>query len=261
MSRARSITDAITSARARRSAAISAFLTAGFPTRESWRTHLLATAAGANLIEIGVPFSDPMADGVTVQRSSREALKQGVTLSWILDELAALQNSIPVPLVLMSYLNPLLAFGWEGLVKRAAEVGVSGVIVPDLPLEEQGEFRPALEASGIGLVQLVTPITPPERLAELCRRSDGFVYAVTVTGVTGGAVGRRDSVTEYLRRVREASPVPVLAGFGVRSAADVQRLCPPADGVIVGSALIEAIEQGIDPQAFLNGLRREGVSS
>jgi tryptophan synthase alpha chain len=250
--------DRIAAAMARASAAgqpaISAFLTAGFPSLESFSPLLKQLARCADLIEIGVPFSDPMADGVTIQRASREAIARGASVRWILDQLAASSRD-DTPLLLMSYLNPLLAFGWDQLCEQAASVGVAGLIIPDLPLEEQAAYRPALERCGLASIQLVTPVTSDARLAQLAARSGGFVYAVTVTGITGGSVTRGRAVTEYLQRVKQHSPVPVLAGFGVRSAEDVRRLVPPADGVIVGSALIEQLERGADPALLLDSLR------
>src|SRR5580704_4213139 len=158
--------------------ALVAYLTAGFPSRESFRANVRALAAAADVLEIGVPFTDPMADGVTIQRASLAALAQGVTLEWILGELAALGPQ-PAPLLLMSYLNPLLAFGPQ-LPARARSAGVAGFIVPDLPLDESSELRSALSAQGLALVQMVTPVTQPERLRQLCAGAEGFVYAVTM---------------------------------------------------------------------------------
>jgi tryptophan synthase alpha chain len=253
------LTAAIRSTREKRVALV-AFMTAGFPTRERFRKDLATVAAHADVVEIGVPFTDPMADGVTIQRSSLAALKQGVTLRWILDELAAIPRT-DTPLVLMSYLNPLLAFGLPRLAARAAAVGVTGFIVPDLPLEESAELQAALDAQGIALVRMVTPVTPPERLEKLCRNSRGFVYAVTMTGTTGktmtdaAGAGLSGEVTGYLDRVRALSPVPVCAGFGIRDATQVSLLAPHVDGVIVGSALVEALEQGASPAALLDSLR------
>ena len=253
------LTAAIRSTRAKRVALI-AFVTAGFPTRDRFRKDLATVAAHADVVEIGVPFTDPMADGVTIQRSSLAALKQGVTLRWILDELAAIPRT-DTPLVLMSYLNPLLAFGLPQLAARAAAVGVTGFIVPDLPLEESAELQAALDAQGIALVRMVTPVTPPERLEKLCRNSRGFVYAVTMTGTTGktmtdaAGAGLSGEVTGYLDRVRALSPVPVCAGFGIRDATQVSLLAPHVDGVIVGSALVEALERGASPAALLDSLR------
>ena len=236
--------------------ALVAYLTAGFPQRAQFREHVRALARAAEVIEIGVPFTDPMADGVTIQRASLAALAQGVTLKWILDELATLRD-VERPLLLMSYLNPLLAFGVEALAARAAAAGVSGFIVPDLPLDEASELRRALELPKLALVQMVTPVTEPARLRELCAGSQGFVYAVTMTGTTGRNVAVPDEVLSYLDRVRAASPLPVCAGFGIRSRAQVERLRGHVDGVVVGSALVEVLERGADPVAWLKGLRAD----
>ena len=236
--------------------ALVAFLTAGFPRRERFREQLAAVAAGADVVEIGVPFSDPMADGMTIQRSSREALGQGVTLQWILDELKAMA-SVNKPLLLMSYLNPLLNYGYERLAAAAIAAGVCGFIVPDLPLDESAALRAALDTHGLALVQMVTPVTPPERLARLCAASQGFVYAVTMTGTTGKSVAVPAAVIDYLERVRAASQVPVCAGFGIRGREQVVRLRGHVDGVVIGSALVEVLERGESPQDWLATLRHD----
>lgn len=250
-----SIGAAIRRANAAGHVAMVGFLTAGFPSRARFAEDLTRVASSADVVEIGVPFSDPMADGLTIQRASRGALAQGVTPTWILETLRAMTPRPPAPLLLMSYLNPLLALGLERLPRVAREAGVSGLIVPDLPLEESEALRAGLEREGVGLVQLVTPVTPPARLEQLCRASRGFVYAVTMTGTTGRSVEVPDDVLEYLGRVRAASTIPVCAGFGIRARAQVERLRGHVDGVIVGSALVEALERGDDPAAFLEGLR------
>ncbi len=197
-----------------------------------------------------------MADGVTIQRSSEAAIKHGVSLSWILDQLAERRTARGTPVLLMSYLNPLLAFGYEALARRASEVGVAGFMVPDLPFEECAPLRDALHAEGLALVQFVTPATPTDRLRLLCDASDGFVYAVTRTGITGAQSGMPSDLAAYLDRVKAASSLPVCAGFGVRSAEHVELIGRHADGVIVGSALVEVLEQGGDPAEFLKGLRK-----
>jgi tryptophan synthase alpha chain len=235
--------------------AIVAFMTAGFPDREGFVERLQQVASAADVIEIGVPFTDPMADGMTIQRASQAALHAGVTLSWILDTLAAAMPRPTAPLLLMSYLNPLLRFGEERLSNAAFLAGVAGFIVPDLPREEAEPFSDALGANGLALVQMVTPVTPAERLEELCRNAEGFVYAVTMTGTTGRDVGVPDSVLAYLDRVRAVSGVPVCAGFGIRERDQVKRLAPHVDGVVVGSALVEVLERNEDPVKFLRGLR------
>ena len=235
--------------------ALVAFITAGFPDPGGFLSLLAEVAEAADAVEIGVPFTDPMADGVTIQRSSQAALANGVSLSWILEQLAARDFELASPVLLMSYLNPLLAFGYEELAARAVEAGVSGFIVPDLPYEESAPLGDALEAHGLALVQLVTPATPPDRLGALCQSSQGFVYAVTRTGITGGAADFPQEAAEYLAAVSAASNLPVCAGFGVRSREQVEQIGNHADGVIVGSALIEALERGEDPAEFLAGLR------
>ena len=248
------ITSAIRTAASGGRPALVAYLTAGFPSRERFAEHLGAIAAAADVVEIGVPFTDPMADGVTIQRASLAALSQGVSLKWILAELSRLAP-LPVPLVLMSYLNPLLAFGVAALAEQAARAGVAGFIVPDLPLDESSELQAALGARGLALVQMVTPVTEPKRLAALCAGSQGFVYAVTMTGTTGRNVAVPDEVIGYLDRVRASAQLPVCAGFGIRSREQVERLTGHVDGVVVGSALVEVLERGEDPTAWLEQLR------
>ena len=231
------------------------FVTAGYPEPKDFIGTLKSVAAVGDVVEVGIPFSDPMADGMTIQRSSFEALRKGVSLAWIFDELEK-AGGFDTPLVMMSYLNPLLAFGYEKLADRALETGVCGFIVPDLPFEESAEFRAAIEKQGLGLVQLVTPATPDERLATLTKESRGFVYAVTITGITGG--GLPTNLADYLDKVSGVSPLPVCAGFGIRQRADVVSVGKHAAGAIVGSALVEVLEAGADPAAFLGGLRGEG---
>ena len=238
--------------------ALVAFLTAGYPQRERFREHLNAVAAGADVVEIGVPFTDPMADGMTIQRSSQEALRQGVTLQWIFDELTAM-TPVRAPLLLMSYLNPLLSYGYECLAAASVAAGVCGFIVPDLPLDESAALRAALEPHGLALVQMVTPVTPAERLARLCAASQGFVYAVTMTGTTGHTVATPSGMLDYLARVRAAATVPVCAGFGIRSREQIERLRGAVDGCVVGSALVEVLERGESPQNWLATLRHSAA--
>lgn len=249
------ITTAIRNRRATGQPALIAYVTAGFPKRETFIEQLNAVAAAADVVEIGVPFTDPMADGTTIQRSSRVALEQGVSLRWILQELARADVKPKAPLLLMSYLNPLLAYGLDKLPEDASRAGISGFIVPDLPYEECHELRNAFDARGLALVQFVTPVTPDERMQMLCDASGGFIYAVTMTGTTGKNVAVPEEVLEYFQRVKKISPVPVCAGFGIRSREQVQRLTPYIDGAIVGSALVEVLERGEDPARFLRSLR------
>jgi tryptophan synthase alpha chain len=249
------ISNAIRAAAAKGDPALVAFLTAGYPSKEKFREHLQAVAAGADVVEIGVPFTDPMADGVTIQRSSHAAIAQGVSLRWILAELEAMPR-LKTPLLLMSYLNPLLAFGIKKLAAAAAKAGVSGLIVPDLPLDESAEMRAGLDAHQVALVQMVTPVTKPERLEALCTSSQGFVYAVTMTGTTGKNVAIPTEVVNYLDRARELASVPVCAGFGIRTREQVELLRGHVDGVVIGSALVEVLERGEDATEWLRKLRK-----
>ena len=249
------ISSAITAANALGRPALVGFLTAGFPTRKQFRENLAAVQSACDVVEIGVPFSDPMADGTTIQRASFVALEGGVTLPWIFQELMEVPQPRSAPILLMSYLNPLLKFGLDRLPRAAALSGVAGFIVPDLPFEESDELKAALDAEGIALVQMVSPVTPVERLAMLCKSAQGFVYAVTMTGTTGKSVDVPEDVLAYMDRVKRCSTVPVCAGFGIRSRAQVALLAPHVDGVVVGSALMETLERGDDVAAFLGSLR------
>jgi tryptophan synthase alpha chain len=248
------ISAAIRAANTRGEPALVAYLTAGFPSRDSFREHVQAIAEAADVLEIGVPFTDPMADGVTIQRASHAALAQGVSLRWILAQLEAMPRA-KAPLLLMSYLNPLLAVGPAALAVSAARAGVAGFIVPDLPFDESAELRAALEGQGLALVQMVTPVTRPQRLEQICASSQGFVYAVTMTGTTGKNVTVPAEVTRYLDTARTLSPVPVCAGFGIRGREQLDLLRDHVDGVVIGSALVEVLERGGDPARWLRELR------
>ena len=233
--------------------AIVPFITAGYPHKDDFLSLVQALADCADVIEIGVPFSDPMADGVTIQRSSHLAIENGVRLRWILNQLKTI--SINTPIILMSYLNPLYVYGYTQLAQDSKDAGVDGFIVPDLPIEEGEELREILKLAGLGMIQLVTPATPEDRIKKIAAKSSGFLYAVTVKGVTGGNDGLSKEVTGYLEAVKAHATIPVCAGFGVRSSSDVALLEPLVDGVIVGSALVEAIEDQVSPVDFLNSLR------
>lgn len=254
---AASIAESIARARDAQGIALVAYLCAGHPTKARFRDLLREVASEADVVEVGVPFSDPMADGMTIQDASRVALEQGTSLAWILDELRAMQGDLGAPVVLMGYLNPFVRFGIDRFAAAASESGVAGLIVPDLPFEESASVREALGEKGVALVNMVTPVTPPDRARDLASTTGGFLYAVTVTGVTGGTGGKNaagDPVA-YLRTLRGASDAPVCAGFGIRSKAQVDALRGVCDGAVVGSALIEAITRGEDPGAFLRSLR------
>lgn len=233
--------------------AIMPYVTSGYPSREGFAELLMSLGEVADAIEVGVPFSDPMADGPTIQRSSHAALADGVTLEWILSTVRDLPERPGAQLVLMSYLNPLLQRGLDTVVDEAHDAGFSGFIIPDLPWEEGEDFRAHAARRGLASIQLVTPVTPDERLRALTAGDDGFVYAVTVTGITGAAM-KPDEVASYLDRVRSLTAKPVCAGFGIRSPEHVAALHGHADGAVVGTALIEALGRGEDGAAFVAGL-------
>ncbi|MEE9178034.1 MAG: tryptophan synthase subunit alpha [Acidimicrobiia bacterium] len=233
--------------------AVCAYVTAGYPTLEAFPSVLESVARSADVVEVGVPFTDPMADGLTIQQASQVALANGVNLEWIFELLSA--SDLAAPHVLMGYYNPFLAFGLGRLGDAMTGSRTSGLIIPDLPLEESAPIREVLEPKGLALVQLVTPSTSSERLRRITSDGAGFIYAVTTTGVTGGKADLPAEALQYLDRVSSASALPVLAGFGVRNRAQVTALALHVDGVVIGSALIEAIDRGEDPGAFLDELR------
>jgi len=218
------------------------FFTAGYPTmRQSLDLVGVAEDSGADFVELGMPFSDPLADGPAIQYSSHCALEKGTTIKGILEALTSVRKSIGLPVILMGYLNPLLAFGESRFVRAAARAGVDGLIVPDLPVEEAEELGGLVEKQGMSMILLVAPTSPRARWTAVDLRSTDFVYAVTVAGVTGG--GRRfGSATDlYLRQLRRSLSKPYVAGFGVDSPESAKRLCRNADGVVIGSALVRII--------------------
>jgi len=220
------------------------FLTAGDPDLATTGELVMAMAeAGADAVELGVPFSDPIADGPTIQRASERALRAGASLRRILDLVKRLRPRVDVPLVLMGYANPFYAMGEGRFAEAAAEVGVDGLIVADLPPEEGQGLYAAVEQRGVDPILLAAPTTTPARLAMLARRTRGFLYYVSLTGVTGARARMAAGLEAGVRRVRETSEVPVCVGFGVSTPEHVRELARFADGVVVGSALIEAIQR------------------
>lgn len=206
---------------------------------------------GVTAIEIGIPFSDPVADGPTIEAAGNRALKEGVTLQKVLDEMKSWNFEVKVPLLIMTYLNPVLRVGVEYFVKACKRAGVSGLIIPDLPYEHRELVEPFAKKEAIALVQLVTLTTTEERLEAILSEAEGFVYAVTVKGITGARDEMSGDVQAFMRRVREKSPVPVYAGFGISKAQHVELLREDVDGFIVGSAIVQAFQDGtireIDP--------------
>ena len=238
------------------------FLTAGDPSLAATVPVMHAlTKAGADVIELGVPFSDPMADGPTIQRSSERALARGAGLGYVLDCVRAFRAAdADTPVVLMGYLNPVEIRGYARFADEAAVAGVDGVLLVDLPPEEAQPLRDALCAHGIALILLASPTTQPGRLARLQADAQGYLYYVSFAGVTGANRLDAAAAGERLRALRAGATVPVLAGFGIRDAASAAAMARDADGVVVGSALVEALADATDPAvaaaAFLAPLRQ-----
>jgi len=236
--------------RARGERALVPFVTAGDPDLATTERLLLAMAeAGADLLEIGVPFSDPMAEGPTIQRSSERALRAGTSLRRILNLVRSLRPRLDVPLILMGYANCFFAMGERNFAEAARSVGVDGVIVVDLPPEEGVVFHSALRECGIDPILLAAPTTTPTRLAMLTKETRGFLYYVSLTGVTGARDSLGGDVEAAVRAIRRISDVPVCVGFGVSTPEHAERVGSFADGVVVGSALVDRIERAGSPEA------------
>jgi len=219
--------------------------------------------AGADLIELGVPFSDPLADGATIQASSQKALENGMTLTLCLEQATILRSQgVTIPFILMGYYNPILQFGIERFVKRAADAGIDGLIVPDLPPEESDVLRTALKAQEIDLVFLIPPTSDEARVQFIVERSGGFVYLVSLVGVTGERDRLSTGLDNFVNRIRAATDLPLAVGFGISTPAQAAQVARVADGVIVGSALIKAIGTSDNPseaaRTFVTSLR-EGI--
>lgn len=194
---------------------------------------------GAAAIEVGVPFSDPVADGPTIQQAGIRALNNGTTLKDIVAKIAEARSSVNIPIILMTYLNPIYAYGISSFVEDIQNAGVDGCIIPDMPLEEEALIAPELEAAEIELIRLVTLTTPIERIKQIAAKGNGFLYTVTVKGITGVRNEFDGDLYAYLKAVKEVSPIPVLAGFGISSQEQMQDLTKYCDGVVVGSKIVE----------------------
>jgi tryptophan synthase alpha chain len=238
------IGDGIAHRRSRGRAAFIPFLTAGDPSLDRTVEAALALeAAGADVLELGVPFSDPLADGPVIQRSSERALARGVTLEGVLDAVRRIRERSALPLLLFSYFNPLLQRGLERLAREAADAGVDGVLVTDLPPEEAGDWIRAARAAAVDTVFLAAPTSPPERLRRVAEASRGFVYAISRTGVTGERQALSDEARPLVERLRRLTEVPVALGFGLSTPDQVAEAASVADAVVVGSALVRFLEE------------------
>jgi tryptophan synthase alpha chain len=233
------------------------FVTAGDPDLGTTEALVLAMAeAGADLVELGVPFSDPIADGPTIQRASERALAGGTSLRRVLELVKRLRARTEIPLLLMGYANPFYAMGPRGFAQAAAEAGVDGVIVPDLPPEEGADLYGAAEEAGVDGVLLAAPTTSEVRLRLLAQRTRGFLYFVSLTGVTGARASLAADLEARVRSARAVSPVPVCVGFGVSSPEHAAAIGRFADGVVVGGAIVDRIERAGSPEAAVDAVAR-----
>ena len=247
--------------RAEQRLALIAYLTVGYP-RLDVTPFLVEAAAqsGADAVELGIPFSDPLADGRTIQAASQQALKGGVTVARALEAASAARQKTEVPLLFMTYLNPILAFGLQRFCRATAEAGVDGLIVPDLPPAESAELRRAADAGQIDLVFFVAPTSSEAGIVAACRAATGFIYCIAVTGVTGARTELDPALLPLIETVRRHTSLPIVVGFGISRVEHLQALTGKADGVIVASALLDAIAQSPDDpttrvREFLSGLR------
>lgn len=199
---------------------------------------------GATVVELGIAFSDPVADGPTIQEAGIRALKNGVSLGAVLNKLAETKQTRSIPIVLMTYINPIYAYGVTDFAKACERAGVDGLIIPDLPLEEETIVVSELAASSIALIRLAALTSPKERMEEIVKRTEGFLYAVTVTGTTGARSEFKENLAAHLTSLQEMSKVPVLAGFGVSTPEHVKELTKSCDGVVVGSRIVDLLHKG-----------------
>lgn len=204
--------------------------------------------SGATVVELGIPFSDPVADGPTIQQAGLRALEQGVSLQDVLQELKKFKDKRTIPIVLMTYMNPIFIYGIEAFSAACEEAGVDGLIIPDLPLEEEGLITGHLEARSIALIRLAALTSNRERLEEIAKRTEGFLYAVTVMGTTGERVAFKENLAKHLQDLKELCDVPVLAGFGVSTPEHVKELTANCDGVVVGSKIVDLFHKKDEAQ-------------
>jgi tryptophan synthase alpha chain len=233
------------------------FVMGGDPSLEATRTFLVECAnAGADLLEIGVPFSDPIADGPVNQRAAQRALDHGTTLEAVLEMASRVRRAVSLPIVLLSYYNPILRFGLEGFARAAATAGVDGVVIPDLPPDEGAALQAAADPVDLDTIFLAAPTSTDRRLAEVADASRGFVYCVSLTGVTGVRTSLTGDVGELVTRLRHHTSLPICVGFGISNAAQARRIGALADGIVVGSAIVRAAGESVASAAALaSGLR------
>lgn len=204
---------------------------------------LFLEKAGATAIELGIPFSDPVADGSVIQAAGIRALQSGTTLKAVIETVAKIRPIIQIPIIFMTYMNPIMAYGIENFIQDSLHAGVDGLILPDLPIEEEDIIAPIAEKAGIEIIRLVTLTSTKERMDQIAQRGNGFIYAVTVNGITGVRREFHHELSEYFTTIKSVSRLPVLAGFGISSPAQVEEMLQLCDGVIVGSKIIELLQE------------------
>ncbi len=221
-----------------------AYLTVGYPTLETTlEATVLLAHSGCDIIELGIPFSDPLADGATIQKASYHALKQGVTPQVCLEVADRLRREIATPLVFMSYYNPILSFGLKAFCLASAKASVDGLVIPDLPPEEGEELETSMKEFGLDPIYLLTPASSVKRISLVTQRSTGFIYLVSLTGVTGARESLPLELDGFVQRVREKTAKPLCVGFGISSPEQARQVIRSADGVIIGSRIIQLIEE------------------
>lgn len=252
------IASAFAARRARGQTALVPYVTAGYPHLDSTVPVLEAlVSAGADVLELGVPFSDPLADGPTIQKSSFDSLAAGTTVERVLSDLRSFRRAHDTPVVLFTYLNPVLRFGLDRFLSAAADAGANGLLLTDLPTGADPELEDRVHASALDFVRLVAPTTPIARVPEIARGGSGFLYYISRTGVTGARSALPAELEVEVRRIREAVDLPVAVGFGISTPEQAARVGSMADGVVVGSALVKTLgDRGIDAAAeFVTSIR------
>jgi tryptophan synthase alpha chain len=244
--------------RANRTALIP-YITVGYPnTATTLKVVSLLASSGCDIIELGIPFSDPLADGATIQRASYEALRQGVTPHLCLEVAKELRRQVEIPLVFMTYYNPVLKFGLEQFCSKCADVGIDGLIIPDLPPEEGQELEKLTRSHGLDLVYLLSPASTEQRIRLIASKASGFIYLVSLTGVTGARDKLPEELEGFVARVRARTEIPLCVGFGVSTPEQARRIAEVANGVIIGSRIIQLIKEDTSLKSlhlFIKGLR------
>ncbi len=220
------------------------YITIGYPTVETTlKVVPLFASTGCDIIEMGIPFSDPLADGATIQRASYEALKQGITTKVCFEVAQELRRQVNIPLVFMTYYNPVLKFGLEQFCSKCAKVGIDGLIIPDLPPEEGEELEKSTKRHRLNLIYLLSPASTEDRIKLVASKSSGFIYLVSLTGVTGARDKLPEELESFVARVRKRTEKPLCVGFGVSTTEQARRVAKVADGVIVGSRIIQLLDE------------------